>query len=727
MEKILVVDDTLLMLNAIKNILSDEYEVFALQDGTNILETAKTIAPAIILLDIVMPKITGYEAITMLKNDPDTCEIPVIFITSLTDTADEERGLELGAVDYIAKPFRAGIIKARIKTQLQLLYSRQNLVQEREYAKVLAGVSDDVFWADYDIQLNTMIFTPAFSEFFHVPADFPLNPETNGKYSLLAQESIPLVEVLIENIRNGIENFSTEIKLHRYTGEDYWHRIQYKLLSNKNGIPIKAICRFTDITHQKRQIDELNVRAMLDPLTKLYNKEETMQRIKAYLDESDENEKSAMMIVDVDDFKRVNDSLGHQFGDAVLSDIAQKIKGLFRENDIVGRIGGDEFAVFMCAIKSEDNALKKAHELSDAFRHTYIGKENKYKTSGSIGIAFSPKNGSTFEELYRLADIALYESKHSGKDCCNIYHETMVTGTMVNTEPIAEAERFAASYFSGDLIYSIFEMLYETSDIETTLNMILGIIGENFDVDRCYIFEYSHDKKFLSNTYEWCATGISSEKENLQSIPAEQLDEFVGYYSSDGIFYCNELTTLDERSTIALGHQNILSILHTALYENSEFKGFIGFDDCHTKRVWRGEEIATLSYAARVLSTFIFKRQVSKELLESYEVNAQILDSLNGYVFVVNPKTYEMLYVNDAMSVIGGETGDICYRFSHDASIPCENCPLKKLNDETPSAIEEIYMSRTNEWLISAVSDFNWKDQGKMALVCCADISKYKK
>ncbi|MEG0513954.1 MAG: GGDEF domain-containing protein, partial [Clostridia bacterium] len=116
----------------------------------------------------------------------------------------------------------------------------------------------------------------------------------------------------------------------------------------------------------------------------------------------------AFLLIDLDSFKNVNDKLGHAFGDAVLAEVAHELLALFQENDVVGRIGGDEFAVYINNLPNEKIAIQKAQQICHRFHCMYTGLKNDYKISGTIGIAMFPAHGKNFAELYQNADSAMY-------------------------------------------------------------------------------------------------------------------------------------------------------------------------------------------------------------------------------------------------------------------------------------------------------------------------------
>lgn len=139
MNRILIIDDSMLQGKALENILKDEYQVTLNTSGVQGIETAKSLKPTLILLDVIMPGMDGFETLIALKNTYSTRNIPIILITSLADTEKEEKGLTLGAVDYITKPFNPGIIKARVRTHVQL-YSYRKAFEQMASLDGLTGI-----------------------------------------------------------------------------------------------------------------------------------------------------------------------------------------------------------------------------------------------------------------------------------------------------------------------------------------------------------------------------------------------------------------------------------------------------------------------------------------------------------------------------------------------------------------------------------------------------------
>ena len=172
-------------------------------------------------------------------------------------------------------------------------------------------------------------------------------------------------------------------------------------------------------SHQKNQ--ELLRSAQTDGLTGTFNKRTTESHINDIFDHTPQ-EKGAFIILDVDKFKEVNDHYGHAVGDAVLSKLGQTLLTYFRENDIVGRIGGDEFVIYMRKTASRDGTVSRIQTLLETVRGLSFEEMNGNHITLSIGVAFAPEHGNNYMDLYKNADIALYETKQQGRDGYHLYH-----------------------------------------------------------------------------------------------------------------------------------------------------------------------------------------------------------------------------------------------------------------------------------------------------------------
>ncbi len=172
----------------------------------------------------------------------------------------------------------------------------------------------------------------------------------------------------------------------------------------------------------KRKSAGLQHLAETDQLTGLYNKVTTERKIKEYFAENPDSQ-SLLFVLDIDNFKKINDTMGHAFGDEVLREIGQGLKQQFRASDIIGRAGGDEFIILLKHITEDQYVIREAQKLENFFKGLQVGKYTKYSVTSSIGCAVFTRDGEDFETLYKLADEALYKAKQRGKNQLAFYKD----------------------------------------------------------------------------------------------------------------------------------------------------------------------------------------------------------------------------------------------------------------------------------------------------------------
>lgn len=321
---ILIVDDTLMNLRILSKMLSDQgYEVRQAISGKMALTAVQSSPPSLILLDIMMPDIDGYQVCSILKDDPQTIDIPIIFISALDDVLDKVRAFKSGAADYVTKPFEFEEILVRVQNQLAL-------------------------------------------------------KEAKEKLSLLNAQ----LEKRVEKRSKQLEDANA------------------KLLEM----------------------------ALHDPLTGLPNRRFLMQSLEQALHQikQDETAKFAVLFLDCDRFKVVNDSLGHLVGDELLIALSKRLKTLLRKTDTLARLGGDEFTLLLNPIQDINSVI----EISDRILNTllypfYLLNQYEVFINASIGISIGSVSYENPEHLLRDADTAVYRAKALGRGQYHIFDSTL--------------------------------------------------------------------------------------------------------------------------------------------------------------------------------------------------------------------------------------------------------------------------------------------------------------
>ncbi len=486
--------------------------------------------------------------------------------------------------------------------------------------KIILGQTNDIIF-EWDPQKDSILFSDNWNEKFgYKPITENISASFGGVTHIHLQDAGRLI-ALVSSIYQGKPYAEEEFRIRNEHDIYKWYKIRVTTMFDREKRPIKAVGVMIDIDSEKRKSKELTEQAQRDQLTELYNKATSGQLIRDYLKTSQNQHCHALMILDIDDFKTINDTQGHLFGDAVLSDVAKCLRSQFRKTDIVGRLGGDEFIVLFKDAESFDTVGKKASDILHSIQCLSSG-ETSLSLSGSIGIAFIPLHGTDFNKLYQKADIALYQAKSKGKRQYAFYSDSMEQlpsfshGAPCRCETGSKPEIAQAN---NHLMRELFHLLYTSSDTENTIRLILEKCGQYFQVSRAYTFEVSLDNHHISNTFEWCAEAIAPQKDLLQDIPllSEPFLSFLNQFNEKGILYCKDLDCLSQREQDFFRKRGVRSMLHCGFYDHGIWKGFVGIEDCVSSRYWTLEQTATLTSVAEILGTFLVKRTLEGHLFQS--------------------------------------------------------------------------------------------------------------
>ncbi len=310
-----------------------------------------------------------------------------------------------------------GFLYQNCKKQDQL--TKQLLIEKERY-RVACEISNDILF-EYDIKKDCMDFAEKYTENFGRPS-YQKNFAKVAKHeTYVEKEDLSVFCEFISALQKGKSQIESEFRMQDKNGAFVWCQIRGKTIFDANFIPVKVVGKILNIDIQKRELEILQKKARLDPLTNAYNKCVTKDLIEQKLLESSSEESHALMIIDIDDFKSINDTYGHMLGDKVLVNVISHIRRMFRDEDIVGRIGGDEFVVFMNHVNSREDIANKAVKLFTAFQNHYRQYDEDVEVTGSMGISVYPRDGISYDELLEKADKALYSVKAKGKNSFNIY------------------------------------------------------------------------------------------------------------------------------------------------------------------------------------------------------------------------------------------------------------------------------------------------------------------
>ncbi len=234
------------------------------------------------------------------------------------------------------------------------------------------------------------------------------------------KDDASLVTEMLKHVKRGESITNERIRIRHKDGTYIWCLFDSTVVKSTKGELLKAFAFIENIDSEVRHTEKLKNSAQRDALTGLFNKAQTEELIIRELEDLG-SKLGALCIIDFDNFKLINDTFGHQKGDEVLKEVSAGLRTIFRSDDIIGRIGGDEFFAYIKHIDTIDDVKKKAKTVCETLKKTYTENESSVDITFSIGIALAPKHGITFTELYSFADKALYKVKNSGKNNYLIY------------------------------------------------------------------------------------------------------------------------------------------------------------------------------------------------------------------------------------------------------------------------------------------------------------------
>lgn len=320
-------------------------------------------------------------------------------------------------------------IRGRERQAVQQEKDRLAWIEERY--RILAKESDDVI---FEISLTEKLIEA--NENFHKLLGYNVIQWNSEYMRRVHPDDEQKFLAIYEGIKAGKRLMKEDLRFRRADGTYIWCHLLIAVLFDSKGKPTRVLGKITNIDMQKRESAWLRQKAQQDSLTNLYNKETTHNMICRFLETEGVEGVHGLMVLDVDDFKMINDTRGHLYGDAVLSTVSDKLRMLFRSTDIVGRIGGDEFLVFLKNVNSRAQMETQAAALLSTFANA-----PDYKITCSIGAAVYPEDGAGIGELFQNADTALYLAKKNGKNRYMMYRRETVDRT---NEPNAGESRLGA-------------------------------------------------------------------------------------------------------------------------------------------------------------------------------------------------------------------------------------------------------------------------------------------
>ena len=425
--EILIVDDTPMNLVVLEHMLKrGDIAIRTAQDGQQALEMVEAHDFALILLDVQMPGLNGYDTARAIKESPRGAGVPIIFVTSIfQDLENVRRGYEVGAVDYLFRPVDAQMLRSKVNVFIDL--RRQKALLEAEiaqrrrteealrraeekYRTIFERAVEGIFQCD--LEGTFLEVNPATARLlgYDSPSELVGRPGMGLDILVDSEERRVYLEKLL---RDGVVA-NREYQIRRSDGEHIWVSESSRLAEGPDGERlIEGVLE--DTTESKKSALDLHYRATYDGLTNIPNRllffdrlEHALARAKRY------GYGLAVLFLDLDGFKSVNDNFGHRAGDELLLQAAGRLRRRVRASDTLARLGGDEFGVLLERVTELDSVNQAAENMIAALVEPFLIGAAEFRIGVSVGVSLFPGDAEDASTLVSRADAAMYAAKKEG-------------------------------------------------------------------------------------------------------------------------------------------------------------------------------------------------------------------------------------------------------------------------------------------------------------------------
>ena len=436
---LIVDDDPVIRLLAAQALQGIGLSVTEAENGEQALASLEESSVDLVVLDVELPGMDGFETCEILRQRSSGAEIPVLMATGRTDSGTIDRAFEVGATDFIKKPIDWQLLQYRVRflmraseafAEVNNTLADLEVSQERlAHAQRLACIGN---W-EWVVSEPEMLW----SEQVYRMLGIEMRPGSSTVERLLEATGPEDRETLEKSIRIAAAEGQGFQFDHQVVTGDGSVRVMHhhaEVMRDASGAPERVLGTLQDITERRRAEEQVRFLAYYDSLTALPNRRLFNEHLERTLrGAAERGERLALLFLDLDRFKRINDTLGHAVGDELLKAAAGRLVSCVRPTDFVGRttsqgfvsrLGGDEFTIMLKGIDGQD-AGAAARRIIDVLRKPFMIEEHQLVTSGSVGIALYPGDGEDANTLLRNADAAMYHAKAQGKDTYQFFSDSM--------------------------------------------------------------------------------------------------------------------------------------------------------------------------------------------------------------------------------------------------------------------------------------------------------------
>ncbi len=473
----LIVDDDAMMRLLIRQSL--ERAGFACQEaphGAAALERFDVVQPDIVLLDVMMPEMDGYELCARLRAHPSGTLVPVLMLTGLDDLESINRAYDVGATDFISKPINWGVLGHRVRYILRASQAFGDLAKHQATLESAQRIAHLGSW-DWNLQRNEIFWS---AETFRILGLEPdsISPGFDPFLAKVhAEDRAETQEALRHALQTG-ELSGKVVRIMRPDGSVRHVQLQAMGSCDALGTISQIAGTIQDVTELKEAEQRIRYLAYYDGITGLPNRQFFLERLQHALAQSRRHDRQlAVLSLDLDQFKRINDTLGHSAGNELLVAVAQRLSEVVRSEDTlarpegdlvdaIARLDGDEFSLLVTELGHYHDAAKVARRLMEELRKPFRAAGQEVFVSASLGLALFPLDGEDADTLVKNAGAAMHFAKDQGRDNYQFYSRAM-NGTAL--EKLAMESQLRRALERNELV------LYYQPKIRPSTGQIVGL------------------------------------------------------------------------------------------------------------------------------------------------------------------------------------------------------------------------------------------------------------
>lgn len=610
--------------------------------------------------------------------------------------------------------------KKSVEEELRLQAERLHIILEAEDEKIL----------DYNAKTDVLVIKTSGS---HTSSEEIILNRYLQHFNELSiyEEDMERFQEIFDGLLRSPKHDTVEVRTRRFDDTYTWYQMNLTSLLGAEGYVTRIVGRLINIHETKmKQLMQI-FQVDKDSLTGLSSKKAAQQLIRNALHEKqDEEQLNALILINLDDFKEVNERIGHAQGDKVLTETGERLREIFKGSDIVGRLGADLFVVYM----NDLNTLSDIDVLAPSivkrldFHLPYVEKE--IHVTCSVGIAICPYHGTSYAELYEKAGRALSKAKANGKCGYRIYDAAV---TMAY-HAIRKRENATYDPEKGmELPHStedmVMQVLFEDRIMEAALRSAIELITVRYKFHRGYICGSENGSLPISKQVQFTVHGHELGRESQEHLELRRVVYEILYESYKNCSIIHAYDMMEEEMRYFFQSEGIKSLLYYPITSKGEFKGAIVFENHEDVQLeFEDSELEELRSMLRILEAHILQIGLMNRL-QDFATQIELLDNLDSFVYIVNTDTYELSFINKKvlMQLPEVKIGDICYRALQHRDSPCEHCIFSQMNKNDPHErrTEEIFIYALRCWARCSASWMEHNDENTLGLLNCIDISEY--